>query len=573
MVGWTIRRKLLSMTASGLIFVAAVSAAGYWGISTVTKTIAEVSATSSAIRNHVEAGVYLDMARADVSAVFMHKGEDQQNKVEELLQHAKLLKERMAKARMLAVSSTMQANLADEHRLTEQYITSSQELVDTIVHNPSAAASQLGNFLQLYKDLQQKIEVTSDQLETEAKDAERSANIKASRAIHLMFVMGGLSLLLLLVIALRTTASITRPLASLSALFEEMAKGANDLTWRVDEDRKDEIGELGKWLNMFIQKVHDIVAQIAGTAEHVASATDQISSGASQQAQGAAAQKEQALLVGKAMQEMSSTVLQVSEHSARAAGAARNASETARAGGDIVNQTLVKMRAIAESVSSTGQKITALGKSSDHIGRIINVIDDIADQTNLLALNAAIEAARAGEQGRGFAVVADEVRKLAERTTTATKEIAQMIKQVQDETQKSVRAMEAGTRQAEEGVLTTAKAGDSLKEIIQMAEEVGSMITQIASASTEQSSATEEVNRNLESIEKIVHDSAGRAEDAAKACQDLSGLAIDLQKLVGSFKLRTHDGSGKSSSTLQGKALLASASNKAKGKAMAATAD
>src|SRR5581483_8996625 len=126
MVGWTIRRKLLSMTASGLIFVAAVSAAGYWGISTVTKTIAEVSATSSAIRNHVEAGVYLDMARADVSAVFMLKG-------------------RMAKARMLAVSSTMQANLADEHRLTEQYITSSQELVDTIVHYPSAAASQLGN--------------------------------------------------------------------------------------------------------------------------------------------------------------------------------------------------------------------------------------------------------------------------------------------------------------------------------------------------------------------------------------------------------------------------------------------
>jgi methyl-accepting chemotaxis protein len=255
------------------------------------------------------------------------------------------------------------------------------------------------------------------------------------------------------------------------------------------------------------------------------------------QAQGADTQRDQTAQVATAMQEMSSTVLQVSENSGKAAEASRKAAETARQGGIIVDETLRKMRAIADSVSSTAKKVEELGKSSDQIGRIIGVIDDIADQTNLLALNAAIEAARAGEQGRGFAVVADEVRKLAERTTTATKEIAQMIQTVQSETKMAVTAMEEGTQQVEEGVKTTTQAGEALKEIISMSENVGEVITHIATAVTEQSSATEEINNNMEQISKLVKESADGAQQSARACQDLSGLAMDLQKVVGNFKL------------------------------------
>jgi methyl-accepting chemotaxis protein len=186
--------------------------------------------------------------------------------------------------------------------------------------------------------------------------------------------------------------------------------------------------------------------------------------------------------------------------------------------------------------------VEELGKSSDQIGRIIGVIDDIADQTNLLALNAAIEAARAGEQGRGFAVVADEVRKLAERTTKATKEIADMIRTVQEETKVAVAAMEEGTKQVEEGVTTTSRAGDSLKQIIHMSEQVGEMITHIATAATEQSSATEEINKNMDQIAKLVKESAEGAKESAKACQDLSSLALDMQKLVSNFKLEDDAG-------------------------------
>jgi len=329
---------------------------------------------------------------------------------------------------------------------------------------------------------------------------------------------------------------VVQPLTASAKMAEEIA--ANNLAVAdIDVTSEDELGQAGTALNRMKNNLREIIQSIAGTAEHVASASEEISSSASQQAQGAETQKDQTTQVATAMQEMSATVMQVSDNSNKAAEASRKAAETDRHGGAIVEETLGKMRNIASSVSGTARKMEELGKSSDQIGRIIGVIDDIADQTNLLALNAAIEAARAGEQGRGFAVVADEVRKLAERTTTATKEIAQMIKNIQNETKVAVTAMEEGTKQVEQGVTSTAQAGDALKEIIQMAEEVGEMITHIATAATEQSAASGEINQNMDQIARLVKESAVGAQQSAKACQDLSGLALDLQKMVGNFRL------------------------------------
>ena len=326
---------------------------------------------------------------------------------------------------------------------------------------------------------------------------------------------------------------VAQPISRTREILESLAHG--DLTKRIEVESEDDIGQMGRALNESMESLSEMISAVTVSAERIAAASEEFSATAAEQAQGAETQKDQTHQVATAMQEMSSTVQEVSTNSSKAAEASRTAAETARRGGSIVEDTLTKMRAIADSVGQTALKVKELGKSSDQIGEIIGVIDDIADQTNLLALNAAIEAARAGEQGRGFAVVADEVRKLAERTSKATKEIAQMIQNIQTETASAVEAMQAGTAQVQLGVESTTKAGGSLNEIIKSSEQVGDMIMLIATAATQQSSATDEINSNIEQIAKISQESASGASEAAKAVSDLSSLAMELQNMVSKF--------------------------------------
>ena len=331
---------------------------------------------------------------------------------------------------------------------------------------------------------------------------------------------------------------IAQPISRTREILVSLAHG--DLTKRIEVESEDDIGQMGRALNESMESLNEMISAVSQSAERIAAASEEFSATAAEQAQGAETQKNQTHQVATAMQEMSSTVQEVSDNSSKAAQASRNAADTARRGGSIVDETLTKMRAIAASVGQTAEKVKELGKSSNQIGEIIGVIDDIADQTNLLALNAAIEAARAGEQGRGFAVVADEVRKLAERTSKATKEIAQMIQNIQTETASAVEAMQAGTAQVQAGVESTTKAGGSLNEIIKSSEQVGDMIMLIATAATQQSSATDEINSNIEQIAKISQESASGASEAAKAVSDLSSLAMELQKMVSKFETRAN---------------------------------
>lgn len=375
-------------------------------------------------------------------------------------------------------------------------------------------------------------------------EVEDSANVHKNISTANSQLMFADILVILLGVFLAVLISRRISIAIRKLVTRTEAIAAGDLTGdTLAPDGDDEIGDLTHGINQMQSNLRTMIESVVTTTERVASASEEISANATEQAQGAELQKDQTHQVATAMQEMSATVMQVSENSNRAAEASLQAANTARRGGSIVDQTLIKMRTIAETVGTTALKVQELGKSSDQIGEIIGVIDDIADQTNLLALNAAIEAARAGEQGRGFAVVADEVRKLAERTTKATKEIALMIKNIQSETQSAVEAMFSGNRQVDEGVATTSEAGNALREIIEMAERVGEMITHIAAASTQQSGATEEVNANIEQISRITMDAASGAQQSARACQELSNLALDLQNLVSQFKLSHHGGS------------------------------
>ncbi len=378
----------------------------------------------------------------------------------------------------------------------------------------------------------------AEELAMQAMDAESKATAASyTQTRNLLISVSLIGILACLGMAVIMVNRVVKGLSVVVERIKDVAQGEGDLTKRIEVQNDDELGELSRWFNTFMDKLQDIISQVAQSTEHIASATEEISSSATQMSQSSETQKDQTNQVATAMQEMSSTVLQVSENSNKAAESAKRSGEIARSGGEIVGETVQVIQNVATATRETAVKIQELGKSSDQIGQIIGVIDDIADQTNLLALNAAIEAARAGEQGRGFAVVADEVRKLAERTTQATKEIAQMIKTIQEETQRAVEAMESGTTTVERGVQSATKAGDSLQEIIHSSEQVGEMIMHIATAATQQSSATEQVNSNMEQIAKLVQESAVGAQQSAKACADLSNLALDLQAMVGRFKL------------------------------------
>ncbi len=338
-----------------------------------------------------------------------------------------------------------------------------------------------------------------------------------------------------MVLSITITTSVSTPVHRTMSVLESLAE--RDLTKSLDIDSTDELGTMACALNQTIQALRGTLKTISESAARLASASEEISAGAGQAAESARVQSDQTHQAAAAMQEMSATVHQISENSQKASEASSNAAEAARNGGKVVEETLSTMRGIAESTTKVALTVAELGKNSVQIGNIISVIDDIADQTNLLALNAAIEAARAGEQGRGFAVVADEVRKLAERTTKATKEIAGMIESIQKETHNAVQAMEQGNKDVQVGVEKTSASGAALQEIIKMSEQVGDMIATIATAATEQSATTGQINANVSQISSSTQESSTAAEETSKACAELSTLAFELQNLVNQFKL------------------------------------
>ncbi len=450
------------------------------------------------------------------------------------------------------IDSAEEKTLYDDYvRKRDEYLSYSVEVRSLIFAGKvKEAAAMMANGLAKFTAVSEAIAADSDYQKKQSDEAVRNSEATYKDARNWIIGVLSVSVVVGFFVTLWTARLISRPVQEVVAVARKIATG--DLTSEDIANRSaDEVGELSQSINAMKHSLRDTISSVSTGAERIATASEEFSATAAEQAQGAQTQKDQTNQVAAAMQEMSSTVQQVSENSNSAAEASRRAAETARQGGQIVDHTLAKMRAIANSVGQTAQKVQELGKSSAQIGQIIGVIDDIADQTNLLALNAAIEAARAGEQGRGFAVVADEVRKLAERTSKATKEITLMIQNIQTETQSAVEAMQSGTTEVDEGVKSTMQAGSSLQEIINASEQVGSMVMQIATAATEQASANDEINTNIEQIAKISEESANGATEAARAVSELSNLAADLQGIVGKFRLKANGG-GRSSSARRG---------------------
>jgi methyl-accepting chemotaxis protein len=329
--------------------------------------------------------------------------------------------------------------------------------------------------------------------------------------------------------------SFSVPINEALKILEKIANG--DLTENISTAYSGDYQRIADNLNQVVTNLGDAMLKVTEAASELSASASQISSSAEEMAAGATEQSTQTSEIASAVEEMAKAGSENTKNAKLASESAKRAGEKAKDSGDVIWKTINGINKLSEVMMQSANSVKELGKNSDQIGEIVQVIDDIADQTNLLALNAAIEAARAGEQGRGFAVVADEVRKLAERTSKATKEISNMIKKIQHDTGDAVHIMQQGTNEVEAGKALAAEASEALKEIIDITKENADRMEQLAAANEAQSAANDEISRVIEQIDNVSQQSAHGIQQISQSAENLYRLTGILQDMLTRFQL------------------------------------
>jgi len=363
------------------------------------------------------------------------------------------------------------------------------------------------------------------------------ADKAASDALVMGAVIGVVLLLLLGGLGMFTAMNVTGNINSVVSSLRELASGEGDLTKRLESKQHDEIGDLVEQFNGFISNIQSIITQVVASTHTLNTSSEEMLVVSEQSSQAVQRQLADVEQVATAMNEMTATVQEVARNTSDAATSAREASDEAVKGQTVVNNTVTSINQLANEIENASSVIQRLEEDSENIGTVLDVIKSIAEQTNLLALNAAIEAARAGEQGRGFAVVADEVRTLAQRTQTSTQEIQAIIEKLQSGAVEAVKAMNESRTQAQSSVDQSTKAGESLGTITEMVVRINEMNTQIASASEEQGEVAEQVNRSIVAISQVSEQAANSSEQIAQSSGGMQSMATTLNDLVTKFKV------------------------------------
>ncbi len=371
-----------------------------------------------------------------------------------------------------------------------------------------------------------------DDIAHESSALQDDANAASSKVIAGMSV----GVLLGIIIAFFMSRMITFPINEVVRAFDDLAEGEGDLTSRLRSEGKSEMAQMSDGFNRFATKVHNLVSQVAEEIQSLTSVVQNVSTIVDQTKQGSLQQREQTGQVATAITEMTATVQEVASNANLAAESAQLADGNAKTGQSVVTETIDSINALASEIETGANVIYELEKDAEAIGSVLDVIRGIAEQTNLLALNAAIEAARAGEQGRGFAVVADEVRTLASRTQDSTKEIQNMIDSLQSQARAAVKAIVQGQEKAKTSVENASDAGDALNAIADSVANITNMNIQIASASEQQGVVAEEINQNVVNISQVADENASASERLATSSDQLARLTDDLRALVSHFK-------------------------------------
>ncbi len=544
-----IKSKLLGMTVVLLLIMIVVGAMGLYGFSQSNRTLEgvfQVNMKNSALLAKIDG-----LMRANRIQMLLALQHDPESEFSKLHEHPT----------SAHTDLTMKFN-SEIDQLLKEYTASltdakSRELADTFSKDrlkyvkeglePTMKAVLAEDFHEGYRltfdvinPTIQKANKSMDALMQNEVDLVKTAYTASQQQYglfrNLIFVTIALALGIGLTTGMLIAGSIGRSAASLQATATQLAEG--NITVRTQITSHDELGVIGSSFNQIADTLQSAMERVSSCSDSLTMASVELRANAEQIATGSAHVASQAVSVATAGEEMAATSNDIASNCSMAVESVSRASATAASGAAVVQQTVEGMARIAGKVQDSARTVESLGARSDQIGAIIGTIEDIADQTNLLALNAAIEAARAGEQGRGFAVVADEVRALAERTTRATREIGEMIKAIQAETRNAVAAMEEGVREVERGTEDAAHSGRALEEILSQVNEVTGQINQIATAAEEQTATTNEISNNMQRITEVVQETAGSSQMTADAAGRLAGLAQELQSVVAQFRLK-----------------------------------
>lgn len=536
----SIKLRLILLIVTGLLTALVMSLVSYVGNTQMAGAVSDSEVSMAALRNHLEADMMHDALRADVlSAMLVGLGKSTSSKAEvrsSIDEHATRFREVLGNNLKLPVNATIKAGLDQIKPSLDTYINAAERIVGLALEDPQAAQQQLGSFNAAFSQLEDQMAALSELIESDTQQTSVGTQQAISNANVALAGVLIASLLLLLVQGRWVLRSIMGPLQTASRIADSIAHG--HLSEPIAEPAgKDEASTLIRSLATMQRDLRGMIEVVRSNAHGVSGMSERLSSGCHEVADSSQQQSSAASTMAAAASEMTASIEEITRHAERALNMANQAENLAKEGGRVIHQVVSDMDGIARSAQQSAQVIRTLDKESEGIFSIIQVIKGIADQTNLLALNAAIEAARAGEQGRGFAVVADEVRSLAGRTSASTQEIAGMVARIQQSTREAVSSMEAGVAQVDKGMAVTAEVERAIREILDATLNTTQLVNDITRTIGEQSLASNEIAHQVEMIAGMSEGNSRVIGQTASTTDELASLAGQLSQSVDRFRL------------------------------------
>ncbi|MCW2294559.1 methyl-accepting chemotaxis protein [Pseudomonas sp. BIGb0408] len=533
-----IRQKMLACGAVSIIATLLVGGIGLWGQSLLSDALVANEVNANALRNHMDGDMMHDALRADVLGAFLTAPGDSAAATQvrdDLQEHSDRFRQAMAENAKLPLAADIRQAIDELGPVLENYIQSATRIVGQALVDPAAARTLMPEFSRSFGELEERNEAISAQIEASVAQTRTDTEAMVRQASWWQWSSLGLACLLILWITRRLLQSVLQPLAKIIHAARTMAQG--NLSTTISVDSQDEAGQLQQALAEMQASLRRMIETIRTESEELRKASHNLSETSGEVARGASEQADAATSMAAAMEQMIGNIAQIAEHTRSARDISEHSEHLTKSGGHVILGVVDGMNHIADAVNQSSRTITALGQSSEEINSIIQVIRSIAEQTNLLALNAAIEAARAGEAGRGFAVVADEVRSLAARTAQSTQEITGMIQRIRESTVQAVKSMDSGVSRVNEGVGMAQQANTSINEIRQGVQRSAQMVDEISHTITEQSKASNEVAERVEMISEVAQRNNQAMQELASMLVQMDNSAQAMQASVRRFEL------------------------------------